>query len=402
VTTFDNLRLSLRGLAANKLRSLLTILGILIGVSAVIVLVAVGDGSSVAVQDDIKTLGTNTITITNSGFSSAASGDQSQSSTITVADIDALTGQQAPDIKSASPVVSTSDYVSRGDLEETATITGSDSAYLSAEDDTLSGGRNLTTADVSDHAKVAVISSALAGEIFTIGTNPVGQNIKIGTTYFDVVGVSQTKGSATTANEYDVLVPYTTSEDQLTGYTSTFTTVVIQARSVSQVDLAEDEAATILATANKTTVADLPFTLVKESLLLSAAKSTDSTFAVLLAAVAGLSLLVGGIGIMNIMLVTVTERTREIGIRKAIGAPKAAVLGQFLSEAVLLAAIGGLGGIVVGLIGSHFTIDGVKPVVSSTSITGALAVSMLTGIFFGWYPANRAASLRPIDALRYE
>jgi hypothetical protein len=241
------------------------------------------------VQNDIKTLGTNTITITNSGFSSAASGDQSQSSTITVADIDALTGQQAPDIKSASPVVSTSDYVSRGDLEETATITGSDSAYLSAEDDTLSGGRNLTTADVSDHAKVAVISSALAGEIFTIGTNPVGQNIKIGTTYFDVVGVSQTKGSATTANEYDVLVPYTTSEDQLTGYTSTFTTVVIQARSVSQVDLAEDEAATILATANKTTVADLPFTLVNESSLLSAAKSTDSTFAVLLAAVAAVA-----------------------------------------------------------------------------------------------------------------
>ncbi|HWE55412.1 MAG TPA: ABC transporter permease [Acidimicrobiales bacterium] len=398
----DNLRLSLRGLSGNKLRSALTVLGILIGVGAVIVLVAVGNGSSVAVQNDIKTLGTNTITITDTGFSSAASGAQSQSSTITEADVQALTGDQAPDVKTASPVLSTSDYVSHGDLEKTASITGSDAAYLEAEDDTISGGRDLDGSDVSGHGKVAVISSALAGEIFPAGTNPIGKEIKIGTSYFDVVGLSQTKSSASTANEYQVLIPYTTEEDEFTGYAGGFSTVVVQARSAARVDMAEDEAATVLAAANKTTLSNLPFTLVKESSLLSAAKSTNSTFAVLLAAVAGLSLLVGGIGIMNIMLVTVTERTREIGIRKAIGAPKSAVLAQFLAEAMLLAAIGGLGGIAVGLIGTHFTIAGVKPVLQWTSVVGALAVAMLTGVFFGWYPANRAASLRPIEALRYE
>jgi putative ABC transport system permease protein len=157
-----------------------------------------------------------------------------------------------------------------------------------------------------------------------------------------------------------------------------------------------------LAAANDTTVADLPFDITNEDSLLSTSKSTDSTFTVLLAAVAAISLLVGGIGIMNIMLVTVTERTREIGIRKAIGAPRSAILGQFLTEAVILSLLGGLAGVGVGILGAQFKIDGVVPVISKASIIEAFGVSTAIGVFFGFYPANRAAGLRPIDALRYE
>jgi putative ABC transport system permease protein len=198
------------------------------------------------------------------------------------------------------------------------------------------------------------------------------------------------------------IVPYTTAQDLLTGYTNNFTEVIVQAKTSKDVDAAEDEAENILASANQTTVANLPFTVINESTLLSTSASTNSTFTVLLGAVAAISLLVGGIGIMNIMLVSVTERTREIGIRKAIGAPRRAILGQFLMEAVLLSFIGGAVGVVIGLIGSRFRIVGVKPVVAPSSIFEAFVVAVAVGVFFGFYPASRAAALRPVDALRYE
>ena len=178
--------------------------------------------------------------------------------------------------------------------------------------------------------------------------------------------------------------------------------LIVQANSSKALNAAEQEAADVLASDNKTTVAALPFTIINQGSLLATSQSTTHTFTVLLGAVAAISLLVGGIGIMNIMLVTVTERTREIGIRKAIGAQKSAILSQFLTEAVLLSLIGGVTGVVVGLIGSRFRIVGVRPIVAPTSIIEAFAVAVLVGVFFGLYPANRAASMRPIDALRYE
>jgi putative ABC transport system permease protein len=405
---FDAVRVSLRGLAGNKLRSLLTMLGVLIGVGAVIVLVAVGDGSSASVQDQIKALGTNTITVTNTGrFGRGGStSPQTQASTITAGDVKTLSDpSEAPDVKSVNPVVSSTVDAVDGVDEESATVTGSTPGYLTAEDDVVEGGSGITSAEVASHAAVVVIGQTLVSDLFAVGANPIGQTIQLGSANFQVVGVLATKGSSsgTTADPNDVaIVPYTTAEDQLTGYSLSFDEIIVQSKSSSDIDAAEGETAAVLAAANDTTVADLPFNIVNEDSLLSTSKSTNSTFTVLLAAVAAISLLVGGIGIMNIMLVTVTERTREIGIRKAIGAPRSAILGQFLTEAIIVSVLGGLAGVAVGVIGSRFRIDGIKPVLSVVTIFEAFGVSTAIGVFFGFYPAQRAASLRPIDALRYE
>ena len=401
----EAVRVSLRGLWANKLRTSLTVLGVMIGVGAVILLVAVGNGSSVAVQNQIKALGTNTITITNSGFGRGSTAARTQASTITEADVKTLQDPtQAPDINSVSPVVSTSANAVNGQLEESTLVTGTTPSYLTAEDDTLEGGSGITASDVQSHAAVVVIGQTLLSDLFTVGQNPIGQAIHLGNAEFQVVGVLNSKGTASGITDPNdvAIVPYTTAEDQLTGYTLSFNQIIVQSRSSSDINDAEDEAAAILAAANNTTVANLPFNITNEDSLLSTSQSTNSTFTVLLAAVAAISLLVGGIGIMNIMFVTVTERTREIGIRKAIGAPRAAILGQFLTEAVIVSLMGGLAGVIVGLIAAQFNIDGVTPVVSHASVFEAFGVSTAIGVFFGFYPANRAAALRPIDALRYE
>jgi putative ABC transport system permease protein len=402
----EAIRVSLRGLSGNKLRSSLTVLGVLIGVGAVIILVAVGNGSSAAVQDQIKALGTNTITVITTGRfgGTSSTAAQTQAATITAGDVTTLSSPaQAPDIKTVNPVVSTTVDAVNGSSEATATVTGSTPGYLTAEDDVVAGGRGIDAADVSAHAAVAVIGQTLASDLFSVGSNPIGQTISLGSSRFQVIGVLAAKSSSTTTDANAIaVVPYTTAEDQLTGYSLSFPELVVQSKSSSDITAAEDETAAVLAAANDTTVSALPFSIVNEGSLLTTSKSTNATFTVLLAAVAGISLLVGGIGIMNIMLVTVTERTREIGIRKAIGAPRSAILGQFLTEAVILSLIGGAAGVAVGLIGSQFRIDGVVPVVSVSSIIEAFAVSTAIGVFFGFYPANRAAGLRPIDALRYE
>jgi putative ABC transport system permease protein len=191
-------------------------------------------------------------------------------------------------------------------------------------------------------------------------------------------------------------------QDELTGESTAFSELLVQAKSTSALNDAAAEVETILADQNGTTVANLPFTVVNQVTLLSSAQSTSSTFTTLLGAVAAISLLVGGIGVMNIMLVTVTERTREIGIRKAVGAPKSAILTQFLFESVLLSLIGGGVGVLIGIVGTQFKIEGVTPVIAGYSIPLSFGIAIAIGIFFGLYPANRASSLRPIDALRYE
>ncbi len=403
----ENTRVSLRALGANKLRSALTVLGILIGVAAVIILVAVGNGSSQAVQQRIKALGTNTITITASGRfgqGPATTATQTRQATITPADVKRLQDPtQAPDIATVSPVVSGSATATYGAATATATVTGTTPTYATAEDYQLAAGRGLTDADVANHTHAVVIGQTVVSDLFDVGSNPLGAEINIGSARFQVVGVLASKSSTGVQDANAVaLTPVTAAEDELTGYVSTYSQLIVQSKAPGDINAAEQETADILASANDTTAANLPFNLVNEGSLLTTSQSTNQTFTVLLGAVAAISLLVGGIGIMNIMLVTVTERTREIGIRKAIGAPKSAIVSQFLTEAVILSLLGGLAGVLVGLIGSHFRIVGVKPVVSPQSIVEAFVVAVAVGVFFGLYPANRAASLRPIDALRYE
>ncbi|GAC1603166.1 MAG: hypothetical protein NVS3B21_31610 [Acidimicrobiales bacterium] len=221
---------------------------------------------------------------------------------------------------------------------------------------------------------------------------------------YQVIGVLKAKGSNGAQDQDDVaIIPITAMEDSLTGSTASYAQIVVEATTRNSADAASAEITSVLDTThNITNPTGTEFRVLNQSSLLATSSSTNRTFTVLLGAVAAISLLVGGIGVMNIMLVTVTERTREIGIRKAIGARKGDILGQFLGEAVLLSVLGGAIGVAAGLIGSHFKIVGVKPVVQPYSVVLAFVVALLVGLFFGIYPANRAASLRPIDALRYE
>jgi len=403
----DNLWIAVQGIGANKLRSALTVLGVLIGVASVVVLVAVGTGSSKAVAHQINRLGTNTLTVFSTGRfgrGRATTGTQSQSASLTIADVRALQSQNdAPDVASVSPVASTTVTATYSGATYSTTVTGSTPSYLTAEDYQVEAGSTITSQDVSDHARVVLLGQTVVSNLFGTSTNPIGQTIQLGSANFKVVGVLASKGSSGIQNQDSVAIaPYTAVEDVLTGYSQSFTQLIVQGKSSSTLDLAQSEVESILASRNNTTTANLPFQVLNQQTLLATATSTSKTLTVLLAAVAAISLLVGGIGVMNIMLVTVTERTREIGIRKAVGAPKLAILGQFLLEAVLLSLIGAVAGVGAGFIGSRFRISGVDPVIAPYSIVLSFGIAIAVGIFFGFYPANRAASLRPIDALRYE
>jgi putative ABC transport system permease protein len=403
----DNLWIALQGIGANKLRSALTVLGVLIGVASVVILVAVGTGSSKAVADQISRLGTNTLTVFNTGRfgrGRATTGTQSQSASLTIADVRALQNENdAPDVLSVSPVSSTSVTATFSGATYATTVTGSTPSYLTAEDYQVETGSTISAADVTNHARVVLLGQTVVSNLFSSATNPIGQTVQLGSANFKVIGVLASKGSSGIQNQDAVAIaPYTAVEDVLTGYSQSFTQLIVQGKSSKTLDLAQSEVESILASRNNTTTANLPFQVLNQQTLLATATSTSKTLTVLLAAVAAISLLVGGIGVMNIMLVTVTERTREIGIRKAIGAPKLAILGQFLLEAVLLSLIGAVAGVAAGFVGSRFRISGVNPVIAPYSIFLSFGIAIAVGVFFGFYPANRAASLRPIDALRYE
>jgi putative ABC transport system permease protein len=407
MSVWGNVIMALRGISSNWLRSLLTMLGVLIGVAAVIVLLAVGTGSSQAVESQIDKLGTNTLTVFSSGrFGGGTSqtGTQSRNATLTSTDVKLISDKNsAPDVESVSPVISTSETATYNGATYSTSVIGSTPSYLTASNYTVSAGRSITESDVSHHAEVVDIGSDVASNLFATGSDPLGRQILIGSAEFEVVGVLASKGSSGLSNQDAVAIaPYTAVQDQLTGESESFSELLVQGRSSATLSLAQSEVESILAAQNDTTVANLPFSVLNQASLLSTATSSSKTFTALLGWVAAVSLLVGAIGVMNIMLVTVTERTREIGIRKAIGAPKFIVLGQFLIEAVVISLLGGAVGVLAGLTVARFKIDGVQPVLATYSIPLAFGVALMVGIFAGLYPAYRAASLRPIDALRFE
>jgi putative ABC transport system permease protein len=394
---------ALAGLAANKLRSALTTLGILIGVGSVILLVAVGNGSSQSVQNAISSLGTSSITVlhtTGAAGSTSATTAFAEPQNLTVQDAQALASAQG--VASVSPAVSASETLDNGASSDSGvSVTGTYPSYFPAEDDTLSAGAYFTTQEVNKAQDVVVLGSEPASDLF--GTaNPVGQSVLVAGIPFTVVGVLAEKGtSGLSSADNTAVAPLTTVQDELTGF-GTLNDIVVLAKSATLVDTVEGEITSVLDLRHHETAADADFDVLSASSLLSTASSTAHTFTVLLGAVAAISLLVGGIGITNIMLVTVTERTREIGIRKAIGATPGVILAQFLTEATVLSMAGGALGVLAGLIGTRFQIVGVKPVLVPLSIPLALGVSMLIGLIFGGFPANRAAGMRPADALRYE
>jgi putative ABC transport system permease protein len=430
VNVTEVLRFAWQGVTANKTRSALTTLGILIGVAAVITLVAVGTGSSKAVQDQISSLGSNTLTVTASsttggslggpgggrfpGLPGAAtqSDTTSQNATktkepqLTIEDARAIAeSTEAPDVLGVAPVVSPSSDTATypGASHTVGTFTGTTPAYLAIDNSAVQHGHTFTDSDYTAHSRVALVGTTVAKDL--VGSDVesiVGKTVSFNGLTFQVIGVLAEKGSTGPQDQDDrVIAPATSVQDTLAGY-GALSSISVKATSADRVDAATAEVEAVLDGRHSVTSADRDYSVSNPASILSAATSSNRTFTVLLGAVAAISLLVGGIGVMNIMLVTVTERTREIGIRKAIGAGKPDIIGQFLAEAVLLSLFGGVVGVAIGLVASQFTIVGVQPVVAPYSVFLAFGVAILIGLFFGLYPANRAASLRPIDALRYE
>jgi putative ABC transport system permease protein len=408
----ENFRIAIQGILSNRLRSALTMLGIMIGVGAVILVVAVGNGSSKAVAARLSSLGTNTLTIFSTGGFGARgrkTGTQSQRVILNQKDVTALSNKNnVPDASAVSPIASDSGVTAsyNGSTYSPASFIGVYPVYASIKNWPTTEGRFLNQSDLDSHAKVVVLGTTAVTDLFgSTSVNPVGDDVNFGGTSLQVIGVLKSKGSNGLQDQDDVaMIPLTTMADHFTGSTSGFQQVIVQATSAGTSSAAQSEITSTLASdhALSTTTAASDFSVLNQQDLLSTTQATQRTFTVLLGAVAAISLLVGGIGVMNIMLVTVTERTREIGIRKAIGARKADILSQFLVEAVLLSILGGALGVLLGIGGTHFKIQGTKPVLAVYSVFLAFGVAFLTGLFFGIYPANRAASLRPIDALRYE
>ena len=413
----EALALALSGLNANRLRSGLTMLGILIGVGAVILLVAVGNGTTVQVQNQIQALGSNIIYIypgsqrvggVQQGFGTGQ--------TLTQADVDALNDHtQAPDITTAIPVTGAQGTMVYQNQNWFAQTSGSTQDFAEVRSYDMAAGEFFSENDVRSAAKVVVLGQTVVDNLFNGDPNAaVGQSIKIQRQTFRVVGVFAPKGSAGLGNQDNVaVIPITTAWDYLSGGRGrNISQIIVQASSADSVKSAQSEATQVLLDRHRIgdpTQAD--FSTQSQQDIQNTLGQVTGALTILLGSIAAISLVVGGIGIMNIMLVTVTERTREIGIRKAIGARRRDILLQFLIESMVLSGLGGVLGIAVGaglstwLGRSALQVAGgtlPPPVVSGPSVLLAFGVSVGIGLFFGIYPANRAAALNPIEALRYE
>jgi putative ABC transport system permease protein len=412
----EALALAISGIGANRLRSALTMLGILIGVAAVIVLVAVGNGASVQVQRQVQSLGANIITVfpSNQRVGGVSQGFGS-GQTLTQADVDALNDKgRAPDIVTAIPVAQTNGVMVYQNPNWFAQTSGSTPDYPQVRNYDFSAGQMWTASDVSSAAKVVVVGQTVVDNLFGGDPNSaVGQSIKINRQSFRVVGTFAPKGSSALGNQDNVaVIPITTAWDYLSGGRGrNISSIVVEAADSSKVSAAQGEVNTVLLDRHNIgdpTQAD--FTTQSQQDIQNQLGQITGILTLLLGAIAAISLVVGGIGIMNIMLVTVTERTREIGIRKAIGARRSDILLQFLIESMFLSGFGGVLGILVGAglsnylasVGSRISSSFPPPVVSIPSVLLAFGVSVGIGLFFGIYPANRAAALNPIEALRYE
>lgn len=411
----ETVRTGVNGVRSHRMRSFLTVLGILIGIAGVIIAVGLGEGASGQVTSEINALGSNVLTITpgSSTSSTGVRGALGSSSTLTMADANALSSHvDAPDIKAVAAITSSTEVLTAGSETATTSVQGATASWLTVRGRALAEGRFVDNQDVRDHTAVGVLGATTASELFTRG-DPVGQTVDVNGVPVTIVGVLASTGSSSSSSsstgdpDDTLIVPITTGAERIFGGTSrnSLSSIAVQARSSADLTGAYQEADHLLLELHgiaDPTKAD--FTITSEASLISANTSVDHTLTILLGGIAAISLIVGGIGVMNIMLVSVTERIREIGLRKALGATPRVIRRQFLVEASVLGLVGGAIGVVAGLIGVAYLpgLIGDPISTSPTAAVGALAIALAIGVLFGVYPASRAASLAPIDALRTE
>jgi len=410
MTWLDTLATSLEAMRSHRMRSALTVLGILIGIAAVILTVGLGIGAQQQVTAQVEALGTNLLIISPGSTTSTTGlrGGFGSASTLTQADAQALASPVvAPDIAAVAPTTSSSQSLVAGSSNWTTSVVGTTPPWLSVRARTLSGGAFLTSADQASAAPVVVLGATTATELFG-STDVVGQSVTIAGTPFTVKGVLAPSGSTGSANNDDTaVIPLSTAQQRVSTGTSrtTVQTIYVQGTSQAALSSAYQEANNeLLAMHGISNPTNADFTITNQASLVTTAASVSKTLTVLLSGIAAISLLVGGIGVMNIMLVSVTERIREIGLRKALGARPSLIRRQFLIEAALLGLVGGLLGAAVGIIGAAVLPSLISnPVaLSMPAIFGSITVALAIGLVFGVYPASRAAQLAPIDALRSE
>lgn len=405
---YSNLfKIAMRAIAANKLRSFLTMLGIIIGVASVIAMMAIGQGSKKSIQANIAEMGSNMIMI-RPGQDKGPGGAQQDASDMQILklkDYEALK-EQAKYLSAISPSVNSSGQFINGNNNTPSTIYGISPDYMQIRQQKVKDGEMFTDEEVRSSAKVCVIGKTVADNLFTNGEDPVGKVIRFNKIPFRVVGVLESKGYNSFGMDQDdvVLAPYTTVMKRILSVTY-LQGINVSAVTEDMTDLAIEDITSILRENHKLKASDEDnFTIRSQQEMAEMMNSTSDTMTVLLLVVACISLVVGGIGIMNIMYVSVTERTKEIGLRMSVGARGIDILNQFLIESVLLSVTGGLIGVIVGVgaavginVFAHWPIQ-----IQPWSVLLSFAVCSATGIFFGWYPAKKAASLDPIEAIRYE
>jgi putative ABC transport system permease protein len=401
------IRVAFRALVRNKMRAALTMLGIIIGVSAVIAMVSIGQGAQASVQAQIEGIGTNLLFVSagaqNVGGVRSGTGD-SGTNTLTVEDLDAIK-REVPSVSMVTPSVNARSQLVSGNANWNTSVTGVSEQYPDVRKWTVQSGAFFTDADVRTAARVIVIGQTVGDNLFP-GTDPVGQTLRVMNLPFRVVGVMARKGQDQQGRDQDDVsfAPYTTVQKKVLG-SPRLQIAYVSAISQDATYTAQAQITDLLRQRHKLSGSEPDdFTVRNMTDIADAANATSNTMTILLACIAGVSLLVGGIGIMNIMLVSVTERTREIGIRMAIGARSSAVRSQFLIESIVLSLTGGMFGIVLGIIVSLAIpkMLGWPTLVSTMAIVGSAIFSVAVGVFFGYYPARKAAALDPIEALRYE